>query len=191
MASQNPRHSSEGWNPAINSQTSQLLVRFSRVKGSGTFSLDEFCALTGLSSVHSVKVLQLGEKQGLILCLTSGFYLLKPASKRQNNAWADWRPPLAKVQAFLDLIPAHRFTSPSALIAKSGLPATIVTRYLRILLFTGNVKCKSRGLYRKLDSQITTIPSWHQVVAQDTVPAKSITSTVSTPSPKVHPQELP
>jgi hypothetical protein len=80
----------------LDPSTSGLFSRFSRVKGSGTFSLDEFCALTGIPQTRSVKILRLGEKQGIILCLASGFYLLKATSHTPQKRLGSWRPPRAQ-----------------------------------------------------------------------------------------------
>ncbi|GAB1366004.1 hypothetical protein MASR1M36_08750 [Candidatus Cloacimonadaceae bacterium] len=166
----------------LDPSTSGLFSRFSRVKGSGTFSLDEFCALTGIPQTRSVKILRLGEKQGIILCLASGFYLLKPLPTPRKNAWADWRPPRAKLQAFLDLIPLETKIENRTLIAASGLSLTAARRYLRILKYTGHVlrsrQGSNQGMYfwQKINPTISDIPSWQQVVeaASSSLPVSAV-----------------
>lgn len=152
---------------------SQLLSRFSRIKGSGPFSLAEFSALTGLPAPQALAVISIGEQRGLVICLAEGFYLLKPFPAPAKRTWQDWRPPRAKLQAFLDLIPKKKWLARCELAEICGLSDTLITRYTRILLFGGYIR-RTRKTYRfyfqKLVPTLKDIPSWYQVLAASSAP---------------------
>jgi len=150
--------------------TPDIFSRFARIKGTGRFTLDEFCALTGHPVTTALPILSQQEEAGLVLHFGSGLYLLKPApSAPAKRKWYDWQPQTAKLQKLLSLIPENEFLKREELARLSGFSDTALTRYTRILLVGGYIvktKINHSHAYQKSRSQLQDIPSWQQLVSR-------------------------
>ncbi|HOH98819.1 MAG TPA: winged helix-turn-helix domain-containing protein [Candidatus Cloacimonadota bacterium] len=88
-------------NQLYNSKTLQLYNSFARVKGSGTFHLDEFCAVTGMDPRRAIRCLIKAERLGAILRLGE-LFLLYPPKPDNRKVWHDWKFDIAKQRMIYD-----------------------------------------------------------------------------------------
>jgi len=88
-------------NQLYNSKTLKLYKSFARVKGSGTFHLDEFCAVTGMDPNRAIRCLLKAEKLGAILRLGE-LFLLYPPKPDNRKIWHDWKFDIAKQRLIYD-----------------------------------------------------------------------------------------
>jgi hypothetical protein len=93
----------------LNSQLSTL-NSFARVKGSGTFHLDEFCAVTGMAPNRAIRCLVKAEKMGALLCLGE-LFLLYPPQPDNRKVWHDWKFDTTKQRLIFDACKVNPSTS--------------------------------------------------------------------------------
>jgi len=142
----------------LNSQLSTL-NSFARVKGSGTFHLDEFCAVTGMEPRRAIRCLVKGEKLGLLLRLGE-LFLLYPPPPVSRKIWHDWKFDIAKQRLIFDACKVNPPTSSFAacgisqpeLREKLNFSKTLLQRYLTAMTRAGVLIAKRNGgvnLYRQ------------------------------------------
>lgn len=143
----------------------EIISRYRRVKGSGLFELDEFCAVTGYPSTRVLPLLDSLESSGEVVRFGQGVYLLKPIRITFKSVQTDWQPEANKLALLLSMVSfswVHRQTIQS----KWQHSKTTLSRYLRILLLTGHVIVKRSGnkcLYRRVKSTLTIDATWQEI----------------------------
>ncbi len=145
-------------NSNLNSQLSTL-NSFVRVKGSGTFHLDEFCAVTGMDPNRAIRCLLKAEKLGAILRLGE-LFLLYPPKPDNRKVWHDWKFDTAKQRMIFDACytdsPTSRFQACGISLPelREQLPfsKTLLQRYLSAMVRAGILIVQRNGkvnLYRQ------------------------------------------
>lgn len=113
--------------------------KFAAVKGSGIFSLDEFCMLTGVEARNARRMLA---RSKLVVKLEAGQYLLKPLHPvTTRRGWQDWRFSEEKQRAILEQCKDWTFKAE----IEVGLGETAMWRYLRAMCLTGNLEKRRQG----------------------------------------------
>ena len=142
-----------------NSKTLKLYKSFARVKGSGTFHLDEFCAVTGMDPNRAIRCLIKAEKLGAILRLGE-LFLLYPPKPDNRKVWHDWKFDIAKQRMIYD---ACYTDSPTSRFQACGIShpelrqilpfsKTLLQRYLSAMVRAGVLISHRNGivnLYRQ------------------------------------------
>lgn len=120
-----------------NSSASAVIDRYARVKGSGPFDINDFCAITGYPVRSAIAILDQEESvSGRILRLDTGFYLLKPLrSIPATPSWYDWSFKLDIQQRIWDACASWK--TKADLFDVSGLKSTALDRYLRAMVRAG------------------------------------------------------
>jgi hypothetical protein len=146
-------------NQLYNSKTLKLYNSFARVKGSGTFHLDEFCAETGMDPNRAIRCLLKAEKLGAILRLGE-LFLLYPPKPDNRKVWHDWKFDIAKQRMIYD---ACYTDSPTSRFQACGISCpelrqilpfskTLLQRYLSAMVRAGILIVQRNGyvnLYRQ------------------------------------------
>ncbi len=146
-------------NQLYNSKTLKLYNSFARVKGSGTFHLDEFCAVTGMDPNRAIRCLLKAEKLGAILRLGE-LFLLYPPKPDNRKLWHDWKFDIAKQRMIYDACytdsPTSRFQacgiSQLELREQLLFSKTLLQRYLSAMVRAGILIVQRNGyvnLYRQ------------------------------------------
>lgn len=135
------------------------LHSFARVKGSGTFHLDEFCAVTGMDPRRAIRCLVKAEKLGMLLIL-GDLFLLYPPKPANQKIWHDWKFDIAKQRMIFD---ACKVNPPTSSFAACGISCpelrqilpfskTLLQRYLSAMVRAGILIVQRNGyvnLYRQ------------------------------------------
>lgn len=141
-------------------------IRFRRMKKTGLFYLDEFCAITGYPAKRAVKILKAKEKEGEILQLGEDYYLLKPRINKCKIHY-DWEYNRERLQYLLMLIPADNYISRKEIAARSGLSDSTITRYLKALMKTRHIvrlKVHTSYYYLRIKNELGEIPSHDKIL---------------------------
>ncbi len=132
--------------------------KFAAVKGSGIFSLDEFCMLTGVEARNARRMLARSE---LIVRLEAGQYLLKPLHPvTTRRGWPDWCFSEEKQREILEQCQDWTYKKD----IEVGLGDTALGRYLRAMCLTGNLEKRRCGLplqYRA--KKFKPLPTYKQI----------------------------
>lgn len=146
-------------NQLHNSKTLKLYNSFARVKGSGTFHLDEFCAVTGMDPNRAIRCLLKAEKLGAILRLGE-LFLLYPPKPDNRKVWHDWKFDIAKQRMIYDACYTDSTTSrfqacgisQPELCEQLRFSKTLLQRYLTAMTRAGILIAQRNGkvnLYRQ------------------------------------------
>lgn len=133
--------------------------KFAAVKGSGIFSLDEFCMLTGVEARNARRMLARSE---LVVRLEAGQYLLKPLLPvKGRRGWSDWRFSEEKQREILERCQDWTYKKD----IEVGLGNTALGRYLRAMCLTGNLEKRRNGLplqYRA--KKFKPLPTYQELI---------------------------
>lgn len=145
----------------------EILTRYRRVKGTGTFFLEDFAAITGCPVLEAVKILERAEKDGEVLYLGDEYYLLKPQKVKVKNRY-DWFYKEDKMEYLWSLIPKNKFISRKEIVAKTGWKNTLLTMYLWGLEGSGYIerkKVKTELRFRRIKNELGKLLSWRKIQA--------------------------
>lgn len=133
--------------------------KFAAVKGSGIFSLDEFCMLTGVEARNARRMLA---RRELIVKLEAGHYLLKPLRPAPaRKGWYDWNFDEQKQRAILEQCRIWTYKKDIGV----GLGDTALSRYLRAMCLTGNLEKRRNGLLLQYRAKsFNPLPSYKQAM---------------------------
>lgn len=113
-----------------------MIRQFRRVKGSGTFFLDEFCLVTGLSEEQAKECLAQAEQAGEVTVL-DGIYILRPLSKPQKaSKWRDWKFSQEKQQRIYGAVAEGGVTT-EEILERVPMGVTTMQRYLSSMTQAG------------------------------------------------------
>lgn len=136
-----------------------MLQQFARVKGSGPFLLDDFCAVTGMQPSQALKCLLNAEKQDALLRL-GDLFLLYPTPTDNRRIWYDWKFDLNKQRRIFDACYVNDQSNGSQIYGVSfaelreKLPysKTLLRRYLAAMTHAG-ILITHRNSYLKFYRQ--------------------------------------
>lgn len=137
-----------------------MIQRFAAVKGSGIFSIDEFCCLTGIKEKQAQTILNSSK---LVILLEPGYYLLKPQIKKQKQASYDWNYDPLKQKMIFKQCKDWKLASDIDV----GLKYTTLHRYLRAMCRYGNLKKKGRP-YKYKAIMLSPLPSFKNSTKKET-----------------------
>lgn len=119
---------------------------FRRVKGSGTFRLDDFCAITGLEEERAQMCLMDAVEKGEVVPL-DGIFLLKPLRRKQKAGKHDWQLSVQRQKRIYAACPARSVAAATnkdtdgatfkSIIERVPMGHTTLKRYLRVMTVAG------------------------------------------------------
>ncbi|NLK49027.1 MAG: hypothetical protein GX294_00080 [Candidatus Cloacimonetes bacterium] len=120
-----------------------MVSDFIRVKGSGPFTVEEFCALTGLAPSRARSVLAKAQAGGLVAALGAVWLAYPLPPPKADNVWMDWTFCPHKVKQIYRLctrpVPSHR------LLSQVDFSQTALCRYLVAMESAGILQVKRQG----------------------------------------------
>lgn len=133
------------------SENQDMIRKFRRVKGSGTFFLDEFCLVTGLAEEPAKDCLAKAESTGEVTVL-DGIYILKPLQrKKQRRRCNDLHFSVKQQQDIYAAcgVPSSRGYGPTAvtcgeILQRVPMGASTLKSYLRAMEEAGILVCHVR-----------------------------------------------
>jgi hypothetical protein len=153
-------------------RSTDVFMRFYRIKGSGLFNLDEFCALTGRTVRSAITLLANRERAGIVIRYDAGIYLLKPIASAPKPKNYDWQPQQDKLDLLWSMLSTRRWTSKQDITKHWKYSDTALTRYLRALRLSGNIKHKmvdKQSFYQKSKPKMQLIASWQELTRRNNV----------------------
>jgi predicted transcriptional regulator len=121
-----------------------MIKQFRRVKGSGTFFLDEFCLVTGLDEAQAKECLVKAEQAGEVTVLDS-IYILKPLCKPQKaSKWRDWRLSQEKQERIYEAVAEGGVTT-KEILERVPMGVATMQRYLSSMTQAGILRRERQG----------------------------------------------
>lgn len=123
-----------------------MVSDFIRVKGSGPFRIEEFCALTSLDSSAAAQALQKAENDGIVTSIGDIWLAYPSQIMRPSQVWCDWAFDPKKVRRIFRLC-ASETTAP-VLMAKLKCSQTMIRRYLIAMETAGILIARKEGTFK-------------------------------------------
>lgn len=133
-----------------------MVSDFIRVKGSGPFRIEEFCALTSLDSSAAAQALQKAENDGIVTPIGDLWLAYPTQIMKPSQVWYDWAFDNQKVRRIFRHCKSESTTL--SMRTKLKYSKTMLRRYLIAMegagILTarkeGTFKYYSQGTFRKL-----------------------------------------
>jgi hypothetical protein len=154
----------------IQTSDHEIISRYRRVKGSGLFDIDDFSAVTGYPITRVLEIMEKLEVSGEVVRFGQGVYLLKPVIQAKPVFKYDWQPQQDKLEVLWSMLSTRRWTSKQDIIKRWKYSDTALTRYLRALRLSGNIKYKmdeKQSFYQKSKPKMQLIPSWQELTRRN------------------------
>lgn len=149
----------------------EIVSRYRRVKGSGLFHVDEFCAVTGYPTTRVLEIMEKLELSEEVIRYGHGVYLLKPSiNPRVTRRQYDWTPDISKLRYLLSLITVSKFRARKDIRDDWPYSDTSLTRYLRTLQLSNYIEVRRIGsllFYKKINSILQRTPSWQELTRRN------------------------